>query len=72
MFKTIIALTAAALLGAGCGHLGMSGITPGATTETDVRAKLGAPDMSWAEPDGGRQLEYSGQPMGTFCYMVFI
>jgi len=72
MFRTLAALAVAALLGAGCGHISMSGITPGATSEAEVRAKLGAPGMSWAEPDGGRQLEYSGQPMGTFCYMVFV
>lgn len=72
MFRTFILLAAAAFLGAGCAHVGIGGITPGVTTEAELRAKLGAPGMSWNEPDGGRQLEYSGQPMGTFCHMVFI
>ena len=72
MFRTFILLAAAAFLGAGCAHVGIGGITPGVTTEAELRAKLGAPGMSWNEPDGGRQLEYSSQPMGTFCHMVFI
>lgn len=72
MLRTFILLAAAALLGAGCTHLGVSGLAPGAATEADVRAKLGAPGMSWAEPDGGKLLEYSGQPNGTFCHMILI
>ncbi|MCZ7653569.1 MAG: hypothetical protein M5R42_03740 [Rhodocyclaceae bacterium] len=28
--------------------------------------------MVWAEPDGGRLLEFSGQPSGTFCYMIAV
>lgn len=60
------------LLGAGCSHLGVGGFAPGVTTEAEVRTKLGAPGMSWAEPDGGRLLEYSGQPSGTFCHMILI
>lgn len=72
MLRTFILLAAAALLGAGCTHLGVSGLAPGVATEADVRAKLGAPGMSWAEPDGGKLLEYSGQPNGTFCHMIAI
>ena len=60
------------LFGAGCSHLGVGGFAPGVTTEAEVRAKLGAPGMSWAEPDGGRLLEYSGQPSGTFCHMILV
>ena len=60
------------LLGAGCSHLGVGGFAPGATTEAEVRARLGSPGMSWAEPDGGKLLEYSGQPNGTFCHMIVI
>lgn len=60
------------LLAAGCSHLGPVGIAAGVATEADVRAKLGAPVMSWAEPDGGRLLEYSGQPSGTFCHMILV
>ncbi|CAG0930932.1 MAG: hypothetical protein EFKGCFLK_00246 [Rhodocyclaceae bacterium] len=57
---------------AGCANLGTGGFAPGTTTEADVRAKLGEPGMSWTEPDGGRLLEYSGQPNGTFCHMILI
>ena len=60
------------LLGAGCSHLGVGGFAPGATTDAEVRARLGSPGMSWAEPDGGKLLEYSGQPNGTFCHMIVI
>ena len=47
MSRHIIALIAVMLLSAACAHLGVGDFTPGVTTETDVRAKLGAPDMSW-------------------------
>jgi hypothetical protein len=43
-----------------------------APPKPSVRAKLGAPGMSWNEPDGGKLLEYSGQPNGTFCHMIAI
>lgn len=72
MFRYFVILAAGALLGAGCTHLGAGGIAPGLATEAEVRAKLGAPGMSWAEPDGGKLLEYSGQPNGTFCHMIAI
>lgn len=72
MLRTFIVLATGALLGTACTHLGVGGFTPGITTEAEVRAKLGAPGMSWAEPDGGRLLEYSGQPNGTFCHMIAI
>lgn len=70
----ITGLLAALLLflGAGCTHLGVGGFAPGVTTEAEIRARLGAPGMSWAEPDGGKLLEYSGQPNGTFCHMIAI
>jgi hypothetical protein len=71
MFRTFILLAVGALLGA-CTHLGVSGFASGITTEAEVRAKLGAPGMSWTEADGGKQLEYSGQPNGTFCHMILI
>jgi hypothetical protein len=72
MFKTLTVLATSALLGAGCAHLDAGGIVAGATTEAELRAKLGAPGMSWAEPDGGKLLEYSGQPNGTYCQMILI
>jgi len=71
MFRTILISGAAMLLGA-CGHFGFSSLAPGVTTEAEVHARLGAPEASWAEPDGGKLLEYSGQPNGTFAYMILI
>ena len=71
MLKYPLAI-AAFLLAAGCAHLGAGSFVPGVTTEAEVRAKLGAPGMSWAEPDGVKLLEYSGQPNGTFCHMIAI
>lgn len=71
MVRRIIFPLGCALLLAGCAHLGSERIAPG-FTESEVRAKLGAPGMSWAEPDGGKLLEYSGQPGGTFCRMIAI
>lgn len=53
---------------AGCAQLG----TVGLSTEAEVRARLGTPGMSWAEPDGGKLLEYSGQPNGTFAHLIAI
>ncbi len=61
-----------AFLCAACSHLGVAGIVPGVATEADVRARLGTPGMVWDEPDGGRLLEYSGQPNGTFCHQIAI
>jgi hypothetical protein len=45
-------------------------LTPGASREADVLALYGQPQRIWPEPDGGRTLEYSSQPMGKHCYMV--
>jgi hypothetical protein len=72
MKKPFLVLAAIVLLGTGCTHLGVGGFTPGVTTEAGVRAKLGAPGMSWTEADGSKLLEYSGQPNGTFCHMILI
>ncbi len=71
MFKTFPVL-AAFVLAAACTHLGPGGIAAGVTTEAEVRAKLGAPGMAWSEADGGKLLEYSGQPNGTLCRMIVI
>lgn len=72
MPKTLPVLAAFVLAAAGCTHLGSGGIAAGVTTEAELRAKLGAPGMAWSEPDGGKLLEYSGQPSGAFCRMIAI
>ncbi|MBI4990277.1 MAG: hypothetical protein HZC23_15790 [Rhodocyclales bacterium] len=65
-------MAAIVLLCAGCTHLGVNGFAPGITTEAEVRARLGTPGMTWTEPDGGRLLEFSGQPNGTYCHMIAV
>jgi hypothetical protein len=44
---------------------------PGAPL-AEVTAKLGQPTAVYPEPDGGRVLEYRGQPMGQFQWMARI
>ena len=45
---------------------------PAGAPLAEVTAALGQPAASYAEPDGGRVLEYRGQPMGQFQYMARI
>lgn len=45
-------------------------LLPGTSREADVVALYGQPVQGWPEADGGRTLEYSGQPMGKHAYMV--
>lgn len=72
MFKLVIILASSVLLVAGCTNLGVGGFSPGITTEAEVRARLGTPGMVWNEPDGGRLLEFSGQPNGTYCHIISV
>lgn len=70
-FPVVLTVLSALLLAA-CAHTGFNRLVPGATSEADVLAQFGRPDMIWTDADGSRQLEYSGQPNGFFCHMVFI
>ena len=45
-------------------------IVPGQTTAAQVEQERGRPSMVWSDPDGGRTLVYTTQPMGTTCLMV--
>lgn len=45
-------------------------LQPGVSKEADVVSIYGQPGRVWPEADGGRTLEYSGQPMGRHCYMA--
>lgn len=45
-------------------------LKPGQSTESEVRALMGKPDMEWPNPDGSRTLEFSRQPEGMTCYMA--
>jgi hypothetical protein len=60
----------------GCASTPLSEIKPGASTEADVRARLGEPGRIWpaagSAPAGSRVFEYSRQPYGHTAYMVDI
>jgi outer membrane protein assembly factor BamE (lipoprotein component of BamABCDE complex) len=45
---------------------------PAGAPLAEVTAALGQPNAVYPEPDGGRVLEYRGQPMGQFQYMARI
>lgn len=45
-------------------------LQPGRSNEAEVVALYGQPGRVWPEADGGRTLEYSGQPMGRHTWMV--
>ncbi|RZL37749.1 MAG: hypothetical protein EOP35_07710 [Rubrivivax sp.] len=72
VFTAAATLTlSAALLVSGCATPDRDArLQPGSSRGEDVIALYGQPTRTWPEADGGRTLEYSGQPMGTHCYMV--
>lgn len=41
-------------------------------SESVVIQKLGKPNAVYPDPSGGRELEYTQQPMGQFAYMAHI
>lgn len=53
-------------------NLLFKGIQAGQSTEADVRATAGQPDMIWENEDGTRQLEYPRGPEGTSTWLVTI
>jgi hypothetical protein len=70
--RTPAALLALAL-GLGLGGCGALSRTPPAGTPlADVTARLGQPNATYPDPDGGQVLEYRGQPMGQFQHMARI
>ncbi|QJE03393.1 hypothetical protein HH212_15850 [Massilia forsythiae] len=62
-------LCAALLLG-GCGAPFLRQVPAVGEPLPAVEAKLGRSDAVYPAPDGGRILEYRGQPMGQFQYMA--
>lgn len=42
-------------------------LQPGASTGSQLIARLGPPSAIWPEADGGRSLQYATQPMGQTC-----
>lgn len=50
----------------------LKGLTPGVTTEAQIRAQMGKPETERTRADGGKRLEYPRGPQGTTTYMVDI
>ncbi|HEY8358248.1 MAG TPA: hypothetical protein VIL30_12385 [Ramlibacter sp.] len=66
----LFALAFAAVLLGGCAHpWNTLDVAPGATRE-QVVARAGQPTRVVALPDGGQRLQYSGQPLGQYAFMV--
>jgi hypothetical protein len=68
--KTSIVVLAT-LVASGCASYSGYGLHPGSSTESDVRAAMGAPAVELAEP-GGKQLFYPRGPLGTQTFAVHI
>jgi hypothetical protein len=68
-----IARFGAALVLSACSGANPFGAKPAPGDTIDaVIDKIGRPNASYLLPDGGRLLEYTGQPMGQFAYMARI
>lgn len=70
--KTISALgmaLAAAVWVAGCASHTPQTLQPGTTLDA-ARRSLGQPTAEFAQPDGGRRLEYARGPVGRHTYML--
>lgn len=67
MDRFLVGLVATAAL-ASCGNLAGS-IKPG-TTEAAVLSTAGRPSASYPLPDGGKRLQYSGQPSSQFVWNI--
>lgn len=50
----------------------LKGLTPGVTTEAQVRDQMGQPETERRLPDGSKRLEYPRGPQGTTTYRVDI
>lgn len=50
----------------------LRGLTPGVTTETQIRDQMGQPETERSRADGSKRLEYPRGPQGTTTYMVDI
>jgi len=67
-----VSVVASTPLGAACDFIAQKDLTPGQSTEADVRRWMGQPEMIWEESDGSRTLEYPRGPMGKETYFVTI
>ncbi|HET6265939.1 MAG TPA: outer membrane protein assembly factor BamE [Usitatibacter sp.] len=66
------ALFAAALALAGCASYDGRGLTPGMSTEAEVRGAMGPPAVVFDNPDGSRRMAYPRGPLGTDTFMADI
>lgn len=67
-FHTLASGLAIAAL-AGCTGYGPQAMKPGTSIEA-ARQSLGVPTGEYAQPDGGRRLEYARGPYGRHTYML--
>lgn len=65
-------LAAASLLLAACAAGALHALSPGRSTEADVRGALGEPALVLAGAAGARQLVYPRGPGGTQTWMAFV
>jgi hypothetical protein len=65
-----VLVSAAALVG--CDPQRIRELEEGVSTESDVRARFGAPENIWDEPGGARVFEYNRNPAGHQNYMITI
>ena len=62
------AIIAAAL--PACDYVNLKEITPGVTTQAEVRSRMGEPGFIHWNDDGTATWEYARQPNGSSCYMI--
>jgi len=76
LFRPFLPLVAAffalLLVLPGCDYYASKTLKPGVSTESEVRALMGRPEIVWAEDDGTRVLEYPRAPAGHQTYMITI
>ena len=56
----------------GCDNQRIAELEEGVATEADVRARFGAPETVWDEPDGSRVFEYNRQPAGQRNFQITV
>ena len=70
--RSSVCVLCAALALVACDPQRVADLEEGVSTEADVRARFGEPEIIWDAPGGGRTLEYNRQPAGHKNYMITI
>jgi outer membrane protein assembly factor BamE (lipoprotein component of BamABCDE complex) len=70
--RALAGILASLVLFIACDPQKVSELEEGVSTEQDVRARFGAPETIWNEPNGDRTFEYPRQPAGHANYMISI